>query len=198
MRRDGVVIDKAYSSPAFRCVSTCSSVLEGLQQKEEVAVNVDPSLFEWCMWHKCAGVTHFDWLSTGELAEGGFNVNAEYEARVTHKDLEANMEESVEEYHMRNGRALDEIVAGAEGQNILIVGHASSLEVAHQRLTERPVRTTTEFNRLVHKIPYCGLVGLERDMSKGDKGWTLIEGAKYSVTHTANQRFDSGVLQVSK
>lgn len=198
LRRNGIQIDKAYASPAFRSVLTCASVLEGLQQRSEVPVNVDVGLFEWCMWHHCAGATSFDWLSRQELEEGGFNVNQEYAQRVSGKDLEANMEETVEEYYHRSGVAVEDIVKGAAGQNILIVGHASTLEVVHRTLTEGPVRSTVEFNRLMQKIPYCGMVGLERDLTKGSHWTVMEEGGKYSVTHTANQRFDSSVLVANK
>lgn len=193
LRRNGIRIDKAYSSPAFRCVTTCTAVLEGLGQKDEVPLNVDAQLFEWCVWHKSAGVVAFDWLTDEELTANGINVNMDYTPRMTSEDMEAHLDESVEEYHERNGQMLDEIVAEAgEGTNILIVGHAATVDLSHQRLCERPMRSSMELNRLMHKISYCSVIGLERDLAKGGQ-WTMMEG-KYTVTHTANQRFDSAVL----
>lgn len=193
MRRNGIRIDKAYSSPAFRCVTTCASVLDGLQQSKEVPVNVDPNLFEWCVWHKSAGVAAFDWLSAEQLRGEGLNINGDYRPRMSSQDLEACLDESVEEYTERNGQILDEIVAGAEGQNVLIVGHAATVDLVHQRLCDRPVRAAMELNRLMHKISYCSLLGLERDGEKGPQ-WTVMSEGKYSVTHTANQRFDPTVV----
>lgn len=157
-------------------------------------LNVEPSLFEWCMWHKCAGATAFDWLTREELTEGGFNVNLEYRSQKTAEEMEAHLDESVEEYHERHGLTLDEIAAEGEGQNILIVGHAATTEVVHQRLLGQPVRGSMEFNQLMRKIPYCSCICLERDLAKGPE-WRLVQDeGKFSLTHSANQRFDSGVL----
>lgn len=194
LRRSGVVIDKAYSSPSFRSVTTCAAVLEGLHQRDQVQINVDPSLFEWCMSHKCAGETAFDWLTLDELTAGGFNVNKDYQSRIATKEIETHLDETVEEFHQRNGLTLDTIAATGEGQNILVVGHAATVEVVYQRLLGLPVRGSLKFTRLLNKIPYCSCICLERDMAKGPK-WRLVqEEGKFSLTQLANLPFDSAVL----
>lgn len=193
LRRNGIRIDRAYVSPAFRCVSTCSGVLEGLGQKDTVLLNVEPGLFEWCIWHKSSGLAAFDWLTVEELAQSGLQVNREYEPWMSVKEVEECLEESLEEFWERNGKTLDKIVEQSSGENILIVGHACTLEVAHQRLVSGEMRTMAQVNRLMHKVSYCSLIALEKDSSKANK-WALVEDGIYSMTHTANQRFDASVL----
>lgn len=198
LQRNGIQIDRAYVSPAFRSVSTCSSALEGLGQRDTVPLNVEPTLFEWCqLFFKSAGVSKFDWLTTEELEAGGFNVNSNYTQHMSVKELESvcKAEESVEAFYERNGLWLDEIAAAGGGENILIVGHAATVEVCHQRLKETRVRSATDLNRLLVQLPYCSFIGMERDLQKGPQSqWTRIEG-NYSVTNTANQRFDCGLLE---
>lgn len=197
MQRNGIRIDRAYVSPAFRSVSTCSAALEGLGQKDTVPLNVEPTLFEWCMlFSKSTGISKFDWLTTEELKSAGLNVNSSYTPNMSIRELEAicRADESVEAFYERNGGWLDEIAAGGGGENILLVGHAATVEVCHQRLKETPVRSASDLNRLLVKLPYCSFIGMERDLEKGPQ-WRQIEGGNYSVTNTANQRFDCGLLE---
>lgn len=158
-----------------------------------VPVAVEIGLYEWLMWNKSAEAKLFDWLTVDELKAFGVNVDEEYQAKIRPDEMFVHLEETLVEFHERNGKILDDIVAEAQGQNILIVGHASTVEMAHQRLTKAPVPSVTEFHDLLAKVTFCSVIGLERDLNKGSH-WRVMDGQRYPLTHNGNQPFDVSVL----
>lgn len=193
LHRNGIRIDQAFVSPAFRSVTTCSAALEGLKQQSEVPINVEASLFEWCSWHKHLGLAAVDWLTVDELKAAGVNVSLDYTARITNKEMAAHLEETVEEFQDITGAFVEELATRNNGKTILIVAHGPTGQVTQQRLLEKPKITADELNVLMPKIPYCSLLEMQKE-EVGEKGsWKVVQGS-YAVTHTANKTWDVGVL----
>lgn len=71
--------------------------------------------------------------------------------------------------------------------NILIIGHAATLDSCSRELTGNPPRTHSEMNKVMQKVPYCSLVVVEQD---SNDQWRLTDPPCYPVTHTKNPRFD--------
>lgn len=188
LRRKGIRIDRAYSSPAFRSITTCAAALEGLS----VPINVEASLFEWCSWHKHLGLSAVDWLTVEELQAAGINVSGEYKAKIANKEMPAHLEETVEEFQDRTGRFVEQLAGAMDGETILIVAHGPTGQVSQQRLCKKPKLTVDQLNALMLKIPFCSLLELRREGDK-DQPWQIIEGS-YSVTHMANKTWDVKVL----
>lgn len=157
-------------------------------------LNIDPSLFEWCTWHKRDPAKTFDWLTGEELSAAGFNVNQKYKPQVTSEDMMKHLEEDVKGYHNRNGLLLDAIAKEAKGETVLVVGHAATVEVAHQRLVGTKMRDSMGLHRLMPSVTYCSFIGLEKD-DKGKK-WKLMDEGPFTVTHSDNGTFDKKCLVV--
>lgn len=188
--RKGIRIDRAYSSPAFRSITTCAAALEGLSSS--VPINVEASLFEWCFWHKHLGLSAVDWLTVEELQAAGINVSGEYKTKIANKDMPAHLEETVEEFQDRTGRFVEELASGMDGETILIVAHGPTGQVSQQRLLKKPKLTADQLIALMLKIPFCSLLELQR-VGEKDQPWKIVQGS-YSVTHMANNTWDVNVL----
>lgn len=192
MRRRGIKIDRVYSSPAFRSIHTASAALEGLDQKDEVTVNVEGALFEWFGWHSEAGADTVDWLEPAQLKEVGIRVNDQYKQQINTKEMLVYLNETMEEFEERCGKFVENIANSADGENILFAAHGPTGQVTQQRLRGGPVITVDEMMLLMPKTPYCSMTVLERDLSKG-KEWVLKDEC-YSVTHQQNRTWNAGVF----
>ena len=82
----------------------------------------------------------------------------------------------------------------ALGGNVLVVGHAGTLEVCTRQMCGLPVRSYTEFNSTIRKVPYLGLCLLERDPSTNL--FEIQPAVIPSLGHTANFNFDPNSLKV--
>lgn len=192
LKRNGIKVTKAFSSPAYRSVTTCAAVLEAMEAKDEIPVNVEASLFEWVGWHCHAGPLAVDWLTVGELRSVGINVSKTYVPKVESKEMVKCLNETIPEFQERTGQFIDQIAATIkDGETVLCVAHGPTGYVTHQRLCKTPVLTDVEFQQLMTKIPYSSLLALERDGAGGE--WKVMPGV-YSVTHQQNKTWNIGIL----
>lgn len=159
----------------------------------EVPINVEPSLFEWCTWHKKPRHTAYEWLTREELIESNFNINLGYSPQLTNEEMVSHWGDVDDIFLDKNGLFLEAIAEEADGENILLVGHASTVEVAYQKLVRTKRRTSMGQHLLMHDIPYCSFIGLEKMWVNSNK-WRFIENGPFSVTQSENGTFDKNIL----
>ncbi|KAL8604669.1 hypothetical protein ACOMHN_013449 [Nucella lapillus] len=188
LRDAGVDISFIYVSPALRCIQTATEVLKGGGYR--CKLHVDPVVFEWCGWYKPSLPV---WLSPEELVDNGFPVDPSYSPFVSTRNL--NLSESVEDYYHRCATFTKHVHRkhGPEGGNILIVGHAGSLDACFRQLLGRAPRNSMEFHEILCHFPYCCLALVSEDVHS--KRWMLKEPPIASVCHGANKAFSWKVLQ---
>ncbi|KAK8787402.1 hypothetical protein V5799_022820 [Amblyomma americanum] len=198
MSESGVTFSHVFSSPSLRCIQTCTNMLTALHF-DDVLINVEPGLFEWLAWYPEGTPA---WMSPAELKELGFHINVDYKPIIEADELK-HKKESVDQYYMRSFYIAQNVLkrTASEGGNVLLMGHAATLETCTRQLTGRKPRSATELVQLVHKIPYCGLC-VAQEVNSGPQaaasdssstvgtGWTLVAPPIPPLTHSANTRFD--------
>lgn len=78
------------------------------------------------------------------------------------------------------------------GGNILIVGHATTLDTCTRHIVGEKLRSTNDMSRIMQKVPYCSMAVIESEDGIGD--WKLVEPPCDPITHTNNNRFDWKIL----
>ncbi|XP_062560946.1 ecdysteroid-phosphate phosphatase isoform X1 [Armigeres subalbatus] len=188
MKDAGVRIDRVYSSPSFRCIQTTTSILEGLGLKDSHPIHVEPGLFEWMAWYQ-EGLP--DWLSKEELVAADYNIVMDYEPLTKVDDLKEQLQEGLEEFYQRNSTVTEHLINNTSG-NILIVGHATTLDTCTRYIIGEKLRSTNDMSRIMQKVPYCSMAVIESEDGLGD--WKLVDPPCDPVTHTNNNRFDWKIL----
>lgn len=188
MKEAGVRIDQVYSSPSYRCIQTTTGILEGLGLKESHPIHVEPGLFEWLAWYQ-EGLP--EWMSNEELVAAGFNTVKDYEPLTKIDDLKTQLQEGLEQFYQRNSAITEHLVSSTSG-NILIVGHATTLDTCTRYIVGEKLRSTNDMSRIMQKVPYCSMVVIESEDGVG--GWKLVEPPCDPITHTNNNRFDWKIL----
>lgn len=182
-----IKIDHVYCSPAFRCIQTCDGVLRGLQKQQELSICIEPGLFEWLVWYPDA-LPNF--LTAEELAEGGFNLDNSYKPFISLGDL-SETKESCEQFYFRSNFVSQSCLERHKEGNVLLVGHACTVDVCSRELVGEKPRTSAEMTKLIQKVPYCSLAVVAENGGK----WELEEPPCPPVTHSNNPRFDWKQLQ---
>ncbi|XP_058463645.1 ecdysteroid-phosphate phosphatase isoform X2 [Malaya genurostris] len=188
MKDAGVRIDHVYSSPSFRCIQTTTSILEGLGLKDSHPIHVEPGLFEWLAWYQ-DGVP--EWMSNKELIAADYNIATNYDPLSKIEDLKEQLLENLEEFYHRNSAVTEHLIENTSG-NILIVGHATTLDTCTRHIVGEKLRSTNDMSRIMQKVPYCSMAVIESE--NGDDGWKLVEPPCDPITHTNNHRFDWKIL----
>ncbi|XP_058813195.1 ecdysteroid-phosphate phosphatase isoform X2 [Topomyia yanbarensis] len=188
MKDAGVRIDHVYSSPSFRCIQTTTAILEGLGLKESHPIHVEPGLFEWLAWYQ-DGVP--EWMSNEELIAADYNVVMDYGSLSKIEDLKEQLQENLEEFYQRNSAVTEHLIQNTSG-NILLVGHATTLDTCTRHIVGEKLRSTNDMSRIMQKVPYCSMAVIESE--DGADGWKLVEPPCDPITHTNNHRFDWKIL----
>ncbi|XP_019866034.1 protein UBASH3A homolog isoform X2 [Aethina tumida] len=186
LKENNVVIDHVYCSPSFRCIQTCDAVLQGMNSKDSLKIKIEPGLFEWLVWYP-HGLP--EWMTKEELKTGGYNIDENYVPFIKEKDLKESPE-GCEQFYLRSAFVTRGALAAHVTGNILLVGHAATLDVCSRELVGKPPRNVHEMTKLIQKVPYCSLVCCK---SVEDK-WEISEPPCMPITHTTNQRFDWKIL----
>ncbi|XP_049280063.1 protein UBASH3A homolog isoform X2 [Anopheles funestus] len=200
MKDAGVHIEKVYCSPSFRCIQTATSVLEGLGLKATLPICIEPGLFEWLAWYQ-DGIP--EWLSNEELIAADYNIATDYKPMTTAEDLKEHFHEKLGDFYCRNSDIAESIISTTEG-NVLIVGHATTLDTCSRFIIGEKIRSTNDMGRIMQKVSYCSLAVMESDgtattadadtKNKVKGYWKLAVPPCDPVTHTNNNRFDYKVL----
>ncbi|CAL4123983.1 unnamed protein product, partial [Meganyctiphanes norvegica] len=184
-------IHHVYVSPSLRCVQTATNILKGLGLADVMPLNIEPGLFEWLAWYHEGMPT---WMTTQEVQDAGYNINMSYEPLISPGELN-DTQESCEQYYGRNFYVTKSLINNTQkqGGNILLVGHAATLDTCTRQLIGKSPRSAHEMTSILKKIPYCSFSIAAQD-SLGN--WKLQEPPFPSVTHSSNMRYDWKVLQV--
>ncbi|XP_065095903.1 ecdysteroid-phosphate phosphatase isoform X2 [Ochlerotatus camptorhynchus] len=188
MKDAGVRIDHVYSSPSFRCIQTITGILEGLGLKDSHPIHVEPGLFEWLAWYQ-EGLP--EWMSNEELVAADYNIVMDYDPLTKVDDLKLRLQEGLEEFYQRNSAITEHLINSTNG-NILIVGHATTLDTCTRHIVGEKLRSTNDMSRIMQKVPYCSMAVIESEDGIGD--WKLVEPPCDPITHTNNNRFDWKIL----
>ncbi|XP_052800510.1 protein UBASH3A homolog isoform X2 [Mya arenaria] len=182
LKSKGITFDHVYVSPSLRCVQTATSVLKSMGQAT-VPLHVEPGIFEWLGWYQL-GLPKF--FTPTELKSHGFNVDLSYKPFVPITKFD--MEENIEGYYRRSGETSRNIVIRhqQEGGNILILGHAGSLEVCTRQLLRKTPRPDRDFRDLCAKVPYCGLLSITECLRT--QKWSMGDAPILSLTHGQNKQ----------
>ena len=166
----------------FRLLEPCDGLLF---ISGKYAVNV----LAWCR----GDVPSF--MSNEELVKFGMNIDPSYTSKVLMKDLKPN--ETHLEFYKRSFN-ITRLLMKSVGQNtgnVMIIGHAASLEACTRQLVGGQPRTTQELTKLVQKIPYCGVCVCQESESGKNSTWDFIDPPVPPLTHAPNIRFDWRCLQ---
>jgi len=210
-------VQHVYCSPSLRCVQTASNILKGLNVNDKVPIALEPGLFEWLAWYQDS-MPKF--MSPKELQEAGFLLREDHQHIVDFSELR-DRKESSEQYYARSLYVIQCILrlTAHIGGNIMLVGHASTLDGCSRQLVGGAARNAQDFSRIVQRVPYCSLAVLQKteaselnqlnQMTKSGGGsamgvfggranktqWELIEPPVPPMTLSANMRFDWQLLQ---
>lgn len=183
----GMKFSNVFASPSYRCIQTANEVLSAMSLENELPINVEYGLFEWCGWYE-RGLPN--WLCEKELGVI-YNINENYQPVIEANYLETCMKESLEELYNRNSKTLREIVKNCDG-DILIVSHALNLETCTRQLIGKEPRTSrTDMRNLLMRIPFLAAVALQET---DDGNFQLIEPPCLTLTHNSCTKFDWRIL----
>lgn len=158
-------------------------------QVENQPIAIEQGLFEWLAGYPDSLP---DWMSIKELQEAGYNIKPDYKPFVREEELH-DRQESAEQFYMRSFYLAQSVIRSTadRGGNILLVGHAATLDVCTRQLCGGAPRTSQAMTRLIQKIPYCSVVCVQ---NVGDNKWELKDIPFPPVTHSENMRFDWKML----
>jgi len=219
----GQTLSHVYSSPSLRCVQTANGILKGLGVQDKTPITIEPGLFEWLAWYQDSMPT---FMSPMELEEAGFRLRRDHQPVIDFSELR-DRKESSEQYYARSLYVTQCILrlTAHIGGNVMLVGHASTLDACSRQLTGGSPRNVQDFSRLVQRVPYCGLAvvqkteAAESNPAAAGAGagaaaaaatvpgpaspvsvanrpqWQLIEPPVPPMTLSANTRFDWQIMQ---
>jgi ubiquitin-associated SH3 domain-containing protein len=173
---------ETYVSPALRSVETAAALLKGMKQPETL-LKVEPCLFEWTGWYGDGMPT---WVTNKEFVSNGYNVDLSYDSFTKSGELEAN--ESVDKYYNRTYDFVRQILQST-GNDILLVAHGSTLDTATRQLMGFLPRTIEDMLRIVHSVPYAGIVIAEK--GEENKKWTINKPGPITLRHSSVNDFDA-------
>jgi hypothetical protein len=128
------------------------------------------------------------------LVNFGFNIDVNYRPLLPLDRLQKD--ENYSDYYQRSfnfSKYLTNIHQN-EGANVLVVGHAGTLEVCTRQISGYPIRTYSEFNATIRKVPYLGLCLLEK--SGPNANFEIQPAVIPPLGHTANFNFDPNNLKI--
>ncbi|CAF0872694.1 unnamed protein product [Didymodactylos carnosus] len=181
----GVKISHVYSSPALRCVQTADKIIEGLNKKDEIPIRIEPCLFEFLKWYPVVPLK-WPFLTIDELSKNGYHVDNFYKPFYPIESLRKDEDEQM--YYTRSHFIITSILKNHEldGGNVLIVGHAPTLEVCTRQLTGGQPRVN-DLKFLVLRIPFLSMLTISK---QSDGTWRAIKPPIPPMKHQAVESFD--------
>ena len=134
----GIKIHHVYASPALRCVQTADKILEGLQMRDNIAIRIEPCLFEFLKWYPMVPVK-WPFLDLDELTRNGYNVDKSYKPFYPMESLRKDEDESM--FYARSHLIVTSILRNhnTDEGNVLLVGHVSSSNKEKKKTTDERV-----------------------------------------------------------
>lgn len=133
-------------------------------------------------------------VSNDSLVAFGFNIDINYKPLLSLEKLQ--QDENYTDYYQRSFNATKYLsnIHQNDGGNILVVGHAGTLEVCTRQITGMPVRPYVEFNATIRKVPYLGLAMIEKEA--GSNSYEIQGSVIPALGHTSNFNFDPMALKL--
>jgi len=181
MKLCGVNIQHVYSSPSLRSVQTAHSILTGLGIEKSTEINLELFIFEWMKW--CIGGLP-TFVDVETLRDFGINASTTYTSKAKPEDLPPK--EKCGQYFQRSYEWISNMLNSTAG-DVLIVGHAATLDVMTRQIQGFDPRPMPEFVSFVTKVPYCASVVLEEVRPRY---YRLTKPPYPSLTHSPNPMFD--------
>jgi len=167
MKEAGIVIHHVFCSPSLRCVQTCHGILSGLGAADKLKINIEPGLFEWLAWYQDEMPS---WMSAAELISAGYNIEPGYKPYISSEELHDTVQETCQQFFIRNFFITQCTLQATEeaGGNVLLVGHAATLDTCSRQLVGKEPRQVNELMSIVRKVPYCSVAMLEENVDDED------------------------------
>uniref|UniRef100_A0A0M3HF06 Protein UBASH3A-like protein n=2 Tax=Ascaris TaxID=6251 RepID=A0A0M3HF06_ASCLU len=177
LRERGIVVNYAYSSPAYRCVQTTQGIIEGefsshtLMQKysgldaKEMKIRIEPGLFQWMHWCK-HGLPPF--MNAEQFNRAGFSIDLSYKA--IDDAAKFDEKETLLDYYNRSFALVRGILDSHPEGTILLVGHAGSLDTLTRQLSGKKPRERAEFRQFLHKTSYLAI----NEVIERNNEWKVI------------------------
>lgn len=191
MREQGIKIQHVFASPALRCVQSANAILHGMGEFN-LKIKVEQGLYEWLAWTR-GEVPVF--MAPEDMAKFGLQVDTSYTSMVSMKDLKPN--ETHLEFYKRMYNITRLLLKNSEPNsgNVMIVGHAATLEACTRQVVGGQPRSAQELTKIVQKIPYCGVCVCQESGFGKTSTWDFIDPPVPPLTHAPNIRFDWRCLQ---
>lgn len=176
-----MVIHHVFCSPSLRCVQTCHNILQGMGVADKLKINIEPGLFEWLAWYQDGMPS---WMTASELICAGYNVDPTYKPYISSEELQ-DTQESCPQFFIRNFFVTQCALQATEeaGGNVLLVGHAATLDTCSRQLVGKEPRPVQELMTIVRKVPYCSVAMLEEEAVEED----LMAGGRPSSPTLSNR-----------
>ncbi len=179
----GMKIRYVYAAPPLRTVQTACSIAKGLASFMDVKVRIEPGLYEWLGW--LPRRRFIEWMSPEELADAGYNIDIHYKPNVSIADLKAMIgseSRSLDSYYARNFQVTQFLAStvSKSGGDIVLVGHAATLDTCARQLTGQDPRPMWAMARELKKVSFCGLEILEEVLENQNETasngkWRLVK-----------------------
>jgi len=181
----GIQIQHVYASPALRCVQTADKILEGLQMRDAIPIRIEPCLFEFLKWYPMVPIK-WPFLDLDELTRNGYHVDKSYKPFYPMESLRKDEDEMM--YYTRSHFIISSILKNHEneGGNLLIVGHAPTIEVCTRQLTGGQPRIN-ELKFLVLRVPFLAMHCVAKQV---DGTWKATKPPISPIKHSAVEPFD--------
>ena len=139
---------------------------------EKLKINIEPGLFEWLAWYQDEMPS---WMSAEELIAAGYNIEPGYKPYISSEELQ-DTQESCQQFFIRNFFITQCALQATEeaGGNVLLVGHAATLDTCSRQLVGSEPRPVNELMAIVRKVPYCSVAMLEEVIE--DEELSLMSG----------------------
>ena len=140
--------------------------MQGLGVADKLKINIEPGLFEWLAWYQDEMPR---WMTSEELLAAGYNVEPGYKPYISSEELH-DTQESCQQFFIRNFFITQCALQATEeaGGNVLLVGHAATLDTCSRQLVGREPRNVNELMAIVRKVPYCSVAMLEEVVEEED------------------------------
>ena len=182
----GAKFNYCYVSPSLRCIQTAHQILKSQGLEREIKIRIEPSVFECTNLYK--SIPKF--FSNDILLKYGFNIDMFYKPLLSAEKLK--LKESYKYYYNRSYNFSKFIVSQheREGGNILVIGHAGSLEACTRQITGSQIRSLQEFNAVVGKTPFLGICLLEKENNL----FKIKHSGIPPLAHHSNVNFDASTV----
>ncbi|XP_036359529.1 protein UBASH3A homolog isoform X2 [Octopus sinensis] len=184
LRDASVNLSHLYVSPALRCIQTAHEIVTALGLNLKICI--EPSLFEWLGWYQLGLPI---WFTPDELIDHGYAVDRNYISYMVPTQL--YLDETVEHFYSRCADFTRYILKKHEHEdvcNILIVGHAGSLDVCTRQLLGKAPRSVGGFHEILPYVPCCSMCCCVEDPLT--KKWRMKEPPVPPITHVANKKYN--------